>query len=120
MTGDFLQWTRTTRTYHADHQGSDGEHLPIVSKPNWTIEHRAEDPNVAQSLGTMETSADGTSARITTHDQPGTITVTVSASVSPSAFATKTFTITVKRHLPVTTRSPTFKVTQSRNSSINH
>jgi flagellar basal body P-ring protein FlgI len=117
---DFLQWSSTTRTYHADHLDADGDHLPIVSKPNWTMEHRAEDINVAQKLGTIETSADGTSARLTTFDQPGTITITVSASVAPTAFASKTFTVAVKRHPPVTTRLPTFRVTQSRNGSIHH
>lgn len=117
---EFVQWTNSKRIYHIDHLHLDGSHLPVVSKPTWTMEYKNEDPNVSQGLGTIETSPDGTSARITTHDQPGTITITVSASVSPTAFASKVFTIAVKRHLAVTTRAPTFTVTQSRNGSIHH
>lgn len=116
----FVQWAGTRRLYHVDFEDIVGDHLPMLSKPHWTLESRNEDPNVSQGLATIETSADGSSARITTYDQPGTVTITVSASVSPTAFATKIFTITVKRHAPVTTRAPTFKVTQSRNGSIHH
>lgn len=117
---EFVQWTNTKRIYHIDHLHLDGSHLPTISKPVWSLEHRAEDPNVAQALATLETSVDGTSARITTYDQPGVIMVSVSAHASPIAFASKVFTIAVKRHAPVTSRAPTFAVTQSRNGSINH
>jgi hypothetical protein len=120
MTEEFTQWTGTTRTYHADHLGSDGGHLPIISKPEWSIEHRAEDPNVSQGLATIETSTDGTSARLKTGDQPGQIKITVSALVSPTAFASKTFIVNVKRHEPVKASAPTFTITQSRNGSIHH
>jgi hypothetical protein len=116
---EFTQWTGTARTYHADHLDSDGGHLPIISKPQWTIASRPEDPNVRQALATLEISNDGSSARITTSDQPGQITITVSAPVSPAAFAFKVFIVNVKRHEPIT-GAPTFTITQSRNSSINH
>jgi hypothetical protein len=118
MTEEFTQWTGTTRTYHADHLGSDGSHLPIISKPEWSIEHSPEDSNVRQVLGTIELSTDATSARIKTGDQPGVITVTVRAQASPTAFASKEFTIAVRRYAPVTTSA--FTITQSRNGSINH
>jgi hypothetical protein len=124
MSEEFLQWTQwtsTSRTYHVDHLDSeDGSHLPMISKPQWTMEHRPEDPNVSQGLGTLELSTDGTSARLKIGDQPGQIKITVSAHASPNAFASKTFTVNVKRHEPVTSRAPTLTVTQSRNGSIHH
>jgi hypothetical protein len=84
------------------------------------MEHRPEDSNVRQVLAPLEIGNDGTSARITTGNQPGQIKITVSALVSPTAFASKRFIVNVKRHQPVTASSPTFNVTQSRNSSIHH
>jgi hypothetical protein len=120
MTEEFIQWTGTTRTYHADHLGSDGGHLPIISKPEWSMEHRTEDPNVSQGLATIETSTDGTSARLKTGDQPGHIKITVGALVSPTAFVSKTFTVNVKRHPPIGNYETTFTFVQSRNGSINH
>jgi hypothetical protein len=120
MTEEFIQWTGTTRTYHADHLDSDGSHLPTISKPAWSVEHSPKDPNVSQGLGTLELSNDGTSARLKTSDQPGQIKITVSALVSPTAFASKSFIVNVKRHEPVKASVPTFTVTQSRNGSISH
>ena len=120
MTTEFIQWTGTTRTYHADHFGSDGSHLPIISKPEWSMEHSPEDSNFRQTLATMETSTDGTSAKFKTGDHPGRITVKVTAMASTTAFLSKVFVVHVKRHQPVTAGAPTFTVTQGRNSSINH
>jgi hypothetical protein len=65
-----------------------------------------------------ETSADGSSARIQTFDQPGILTIKVSALVAPNAVATKEISVAVKRHLPVT--AGVLTVTQSRNTSIHH
>jgi hypothetical protein len=115
---DYTQWTTTARTYHFDHLDSDGNHLPTISKPTWSIESRLEDPNVRQALATLETSADGSSARIQTFDQPGILTIKVSALVAPNAVATKEISVAVKRHLPVT--AGVLTVTQSRNTSIHH
>ena len=115
---DYTQWTTTARTYHFDHLDSDGNYLPTISKPTWTMASRLEDPNVHQPLATFEISNDGTSAKIVTHDQPGVLTVMVSAQVAPNTVARKEFTIAVKRHLPVTAGMLT--VTQSRNTSIHH
>jgi hypothetical protein len=115
---EFTQWTQTTRTYHVDHHDSDGNYLPTISKPTWTMASRLDDTNVHQPLATLEISNDGTSAKIVTHDQPGVLTVRVAAQVSPTAVATKEFTIAVKRHLPVT--AGVLTVTQSRNTSIHH
>jgi hypothetical protein len=42
------------------------------------------------------------------------------ALVAPTAVATKEFAIAVKRHAPVTDRTPTLTVTQGRNGPINH
>jgi len=117
---DYTQWTSTAKTYFADHLDEHGNHLPVLAKPAWTIESRPEDPNVRQVLATLETSVDGTSARITTHDQPGVLMVGVSAQVAPNAVARKEFTIAVRRHQPVMASAPTFKITQSRNGSIAH
>jgi hypothetical protein len=117
MTEDFVQYTSTTLTYYADYLGSDGTHLPIISRPNWKLEHIPDDPNVPQVLATIEISNDGHRARLKTDDQPGKITVTVSAMASPTAFLSKTFVVHVKRHQPVT---GALTVTQSRNGSIHH
>jgi hypothetical protein len=56
MSDEFTQWTGTTRTYHADHLDEDGNHLPIISKPEWSVEHSPADSNVRQVLATLELS----------------------------------------------------------------
>jgi hypothetical protein len=117
---EFVQWTSTTRTYLVDHLDLDGGHLPIISKPEWSVEHSPADSNVRQALATLELSTDGTSARLTTGNQPGQMKITVSAPASPTAFASKVFIVNVKRHEPMTSRAPTLTVTQSRNISIHH
>jgi hypothetical protein len=110
---EFLQPINTKRIYNVDHH--DGSVLPVVSKPIWTLVHYNADGSPSQSIGTLETSPDGGTGRLTTGHLPGTIEITVSASVSPTAVATKTFKINVAAHQPVTTRSPTFRVSQHRN-----
>ena len=120
MTEDHIQWISTTMTYHVDHLDADGNHLPLVSKPTWTIEHRPDDPNVSQGLGTLELSGDCTSAKIKTGDQPGIITVRVGAQASSTAFVSKTFIVHVKRHPPIANYETALTVTQGRNGSIHH
>jgi hypothetical protein len=114
----FVQWTTQSKTYGIDFEDIAGDHLPLLSKPNWTMEHRAEDPNVLQGLATIETSADGGEGGRRDRgpdrdrDRPRLIVRGYASS--------KTFVIAVKRHAPITTRAPTFRVTQSRNGSIHH
>jgi hypothetical protein len=110
---EFLQPTNCKRIYHIDHH--DGSVLPVVSKPSWTLTHYAADGSQTQSIGTLETSPDGETGRITTGNLPGSILITVTASVSPTAVATKTFKINVAAHPPVTSRSPAFRISQHRN-----
>jgi hypothetical protein len=87
----------------------------VVSKPIWTVTHFAADGSQTQSIGTLETSPDGETGRITTGHLPGSIEITVTASVSPTAVAVKTFKVKVAAHPPVTSRSPSFRVSQHRN-----
>jgi hypothetical protein len=116
----FRQWTNSKRLYTVDHEHLDGSDLPIVSKPVWTLTHYNADGSASASIATLETSPDGCSGRLTTHDLPGTVIVAITAVVSPTSVASKTFAICVEKHPPITSRSPTFTIRQARNGSIHH
>jgi hypothetical protein len=121
---EFTQWLHTKKVYHIDLEypdlenpdGSGGD-APLISKPVWTFAHENADGSPAQRIGTIETSPDCHSARITA-EMPGTITITVTALASPTAAATQTFKIRVENHPPVPGRSVSFRISQHRNGPI--
>ena len=114
---EFTQWIDSKKLYHVDHLRLDGTDLPLVSKPTWSLQHFNADGSPSQAIGTLHTSPDCFTARFSA-EHLGTVTVTISAVVSPTMVASKTFKITVAPHPPVTTRAPTFKVTQHRNGPV--
>jgi hypothetical protein len=114
----FVQHLHTRKVYHVDHLHVDGSDLPTTAPPQWSMAHIDAAGNPTASIATLETSVDGFSARLTTHHMVGTVTITVSAPVSSTAMAHKTFEVAVEAHPAVTATSPTFHVSQHRNSVI--
>ena len=114
----FVQHLHTKKVYHVDHLHIDGSDLPTTAQPQWSLTHQGADGNPTASIATLETSVDGFSGRLTTHHLPGIVTLTVSAPVGPTSMASKVFEVSVEAHPAVTTPSPTFHITQTRNSPI--
>jgi hypothetical protein len=114
----FVQHLHTRKVYHVDHLHIDGSDLPTLAQPQWSMTHVDAAGNPTASIATLETSVDGFSARLTTHHLPGIVTLTVSAPVGPTSMASKVFEVSVEAHPAVTTPSPTFHITQTRNSPI--
>jgi hypothetical protein len=108
---EFVQWVNSKRIYHADHESIDGSDFPLTSKPVWTLTQTMADGSPGQ-VGTLETSPDGHTARLTTGPLPGTITATVTAVGETMAVATTTFIVNVAKHPPIT---GSLKVSQHRN-----
>jgi hypothetical protein len=116
MTEEFFQWVSTKRLYHVDLESLDGGHLPLLSKPTWSLVQKSADGSPAQAIGVLETSPDGCSARFSA-EHLGTVEVTISAVVSPTAVATQTFKINVMAHPPAAGKM-TLKVSSHRNGPI--
>jgi hypothetical protein len=98
---EFTQFVNTKKVYHIDLENPDGGcDAPLISKPVWSFVHQNTDGSPPQRIGTIETSPDCHTARITA-EMPGVITVSVTALASPTAAATQTFKIRVENHPPV-------------------
>jgi hypothetical protein len=115
---EFSQVVGSRRLYHLDVEHLDGLELPLGTKPTWELTHFHPDGSPAPySIGTLETSVNCRTGRISAGTRPGTIVVKVGAHVSETAFATTTFKIEVKPH-PATPSLLKFKVTPHRDGPL--
>jgi len=84
---------------------------PIAVKPQWTVTHARDGHPVGHGIAAIETSVDGMSARLTSHDWTGLLTVTVTLGIHPRTTVTESFTVEIE---PIPDISPELQLAFSQ------
>jgi hypothetical protein len=84
---------------------------PIAVKPTWSLTHSRDGSPVPHSIAAIETSVDGTSARMTTHEWAGSVKVTVTFGIHPRTTVTESFEVEIE---PIPHVSPELKLAFSQ------
>jgi hypothetical protein len=69
---------------------------PVAVKPTWSLTHSRDGSPVSHGIAAIETSVDGMSARLITHDWPGLLTVTVTLGVHPRTTIVESFQVEIE------------------------
>ena len=93
----FRQYTSSRKIYSC-HVGPDGEHH-LVSKPIWSLEHTRGGETSPHALADLETSTDGSSARLIAKSTTGVVRVTVTVSPHERTTWTDSFEVEIE-HAP--------------------
>jgi hypothetical protein len=102
----FRQFVNSKRVYHLDIDSH-----PLAARPTWAITHSRDGPPVPYGIAAVETSTDGMSVRLTTHEWAGSVTITATVGVHPRTTASESFQVEI---LPVPGLSPELKLAFSQ------
>jgi hypothetical protein len=102
----FRQFVNSKRVYQIDLDSH-----PIDVKPIWSLTHARDGSPVPHSIAAIETSGDGLSARLVTHDWAGSIRATITFGIHPRTTVTESFQVEIE---PVPQLSPELKLAFSQ------
>jgi hypothetical protein len=102
----FKQFVNSKRVYHLDLESH-----PIAVKPTWSLTHARDGSPVPHGIAAIETSTDGLTARLVTHDWPGLVKATVTIGVHPRTTIVESFQIEIE---PIPNLSPQLKIAFSQ------
>jgi hypothetical protein len=102
----FRQFVNSRAVYQLDIDSH-----PVAAKPVWTLTHARDGSPVSHGIATLETSADGLSARLVTHEWPGLIKATIVLGIHPRTTVTENFEVQIE---PVPHVSPELKLAFSQ------
>jgi len=115
----FKQHCGTKHLYHLDIMGklAAAAH-PISTRPTWNLEHFRGDDPTAHNLADLEVSADGSTARLTSHHLPGRVVVSVVLTTEPRTTLRDAFAVEILAAPSAAEQAPTLIFSQWRNGPL--